>query len=67
MKLQWYLLNSIGNLVVHRVGLTDIQHIMICVCHQDNTIPKERFRDNIDIGNQLTEYDVHLLKRCLHI
>ena len=60
-------IGMVDGMNLHRVGLTDIQHIMICVCHQDNTIPKERFRDNIDIGNQLTEYDVHLLKRCLHI
>ena len=60
-------IGMVDGMNLHRVGLTEIDKIMICICHKDNTIPKERFRDNEDIGNQLSEFDKQLVKRCLNI
>jgi glycosyltransferase involved in cell wall biosynthesis len=49
------------------VGLLDIYKCLICICHNDNTINKDRFIESGKIDALITDQDKKLLKKCLNI
>jgi glycosyltransferase involved in cell wall biosynthesis len=50
-----------------KIGKTDIQHIMICICHNSNTVPKDQFKDSPSIKYNLSDFDIDLIKSTLEI
>ena len=51
----------------HDIGLTDINYVMVCVCHQGNTIDKECFKDR-NVGENLKMPVItEMLKKILDI
>ena len=57
----------IDNMNEKTVGLTECKDVIICICHNDNTINKDRFKEfkELGIGNQLSEYHKQLILRCI--
>jgi len=45
------------------VAISDVKQVMICICHKDNTVPKERFK--VETNEQYLSDDVREhLKKC---
>ena len=46
------------------VAISDVKNIMICICHKDNTVPKDRFK--VESNEQYLTDDIkeHLEKYC---
>tara|TARA_R110000744_G_scaffold272970_1_gene385894 strand:+ start:881 stop:1639 length:759 start_codon:yes stop_codon:yes gene_type:complete len=48
------------------IGLTDIQHCMVCICHPSNTIDKDRFKTADVIDGRLNEFDKIIIHKILY-
>lgn len=48
------------------VFISDVDKIMICICHEDNTVNKDRFKDQQIFGNMLPEI-IEYIKEQLNI
>ena len=69
--------SSICNLVIANKGsttindkkvcITDIRQIMVCICHQNNTIHKTRFLENDNLKIELDPNIENLIKNILEI
>ena len=55
--------NMIDDMNNKTVGLTEAQHVIMCVCWNGNTINKDRFQDYKDLGagKYISEYDKQLV------
>ena len=55
--------NMIDDMNDKTVGLKQAQHVIMCVCWNGNTICKDRFQDNKDLGagKYISEYDKQLV------
>tara|TARA_R110002110_G_scaffold278819_3_gene494001 strand:+ start:528 stop:1259 length:732 start_codon:yes stop_codon:yes gene_type:complete len=51
----------------NKVGILDITRCLLCICHSDNTINKDRFIEASDMKGQINEQDKNLIKKCLSI
>ena len=49
------------------VGLTDVRQVMMCICHQDNTVNKDRFLESEDINENVCEGLKHMISKILKI
>lgn len=58
----------VDNMNPEKVGLTECKDVIICICHNDNTINKDRFKEfkELGIGDQLSEYHKQLILRCIN-
>lgn len=50
-----------------KVCITDIRQIMVCICHQNNTIDKTRFLENDNLKIELDPNIENLIKNILEI
>jgi hypothetical protein len=50
-----------------RIGRTEIGECMVCICHQDNTINKDRFKTSQNMNINLDDFDKQLILSCLNI
>jgi glycosyltransferase involved in cell wall biosynthesis len=59
--------NMIDGMNPKTIGLLRCDKVMICICHDDNTINKDRFFElkNLDLQNQLSNYDRELILSSL--
>ena len=55
--------SMIDNMNPKKVGLTEAQHVIVCVCWNGNTISKDRFQDREDlgVGECISDYDKELI------
>jgi len=58
----------IDNMNPNKVGLTETSKVIICICHKNNTINKDRFKEykEVGVGEQLSDYHRHLILRCIN-
>ncbi len=58
----------IDNMNEKTVGLTESQHVIVCVCWNGNTINKDRFQDREDlgVGECISEYDKQLIMEAIN-
>tara|TARA_R110000764_G_scaffold215119_1_gene301734 strand:- start:9 stop:752 length:744 start_codon:yes stop_codon:yes gene_type:complete len=59
-------MGMIANMDEKTIGLTDIQNIMICICHPGNTIDKDRFKTSGEIKGQINEFDKTIIHKILY-
>jgi len=59
--------NMIDGMNPKTIGLLNCNEVMICICHDNNTIDKDRFFElkNLNMQNQLTVYDKELILSSL--
>jgi len=59
--------NMIDGMNPKTIGLLNCNDVMICICHDNNTINKDRFFElkNLNMQNQLTNYDKELILSSL--
>jgi glycosyltransferase involved in cell wall biosynthesis len=50
-----------------KIGRTEIGECMVCICHQDNTINKDRFKTSQNMNINLDDFDKQLILSCLNI
>ena len=50
----------------NNVGLTDISQCMLCLCHPNNTIPKDIFKDKPKLDITLPEELKYLIIKSLY-
>ena len=58
----------IDNMNPNKVGLTEASKVIVCICHNDNTVNKDRFKEyqEIGVGKNLSEYHKQLILRCIN-
>ncbi len=57
----------IDGMLDKKIGKSEIQDCMICICHKNNTVNKEHFEDKQVIEYNISEYDKQLIKDSLGI
>tara|TARA_R110000822_G_scaffold289725_1_gene411059 strand:+ start:703 stop:1431 length:729 start_codon:yes stop_codon:yes gene_type:complete len=48
------------------IGLTDIHRIMVCICHEGNTIDKTRFKESQVLEGEVDDFDKAMIHRILY-
>lgn len=56
----------VDGMIGKNVGLTRINECMLCLCHNNNTIKKDRFIESQKIEGELSDYDKGLIMYCLN-
>ena len=58
----------IDNMNEKIVGLTEAQHVIVCICWNGNTINKDRFQDREDLGagKYISDYDKQLIMDAIN-
>ena len=51
----------------NKVGLTEIWKIMICICHKENTINKDNFKNSPKVDIEISDMDKELIKKTFNI
>ena len=57
----------VDNMNEKKVGLTETSKVIVCICHTNNTINKDRFKEykEVGVGEQLSDYHRQLILRCI--
>jgi len=48
------------------IGKTEIKYIMLCICHENNSVNKDRFKDVNKINITLPENEKDLILSCFN-
>jgi len=57
----------IDGMLDKKIGKSEIDEVMICICHKNNTVDKEHFEDKTKVEYKICEYDKQLIKDSLGI
>ena len=59
--------NMVIGMKDNKVGLTEIWKIMICICHKENTINKDNFKNSPKVDIEISDMDKELIKKTFNI
>ena len=58
--------SMVDNMNPNTVGLTRADKVIICICHDNNTVCKDRFKESQELPElDISEYDKQLVLRCI--